>query len=125
MRWNLPSLSRSELVRLRVKTRRRGIWFRVLDKVERGLVNLAIKVVKRVRSLVLAKSLIKVVKKLTDAIENQPTRLITHFARPLAQKFSRIAQKWGNKTASSWAVDIGFIKYLAIIQKNSPQIFRV
>jgi hypothetical protein len=38
---------------------------------------------------------------------------------------SEIAQSWGNKSARLWAVDIGFIQYLAIVQKNLSPVFRV
>jgi hypothetical protein len=34
---------------------------------------------------------------------------------PLAEKISRIAQKWGNRTAREWMKDADFIRYLAIM----------
>jgi hypothetical protein len=125
MGWNRVSLSRSELVKLRVKARRRGVWFKILTRVERGLLDLAIKVVEKVRSLVLARSLISVVKKLTNAMESEVTRLMRTVGRRLAQKLSEIAQEWGNKVACLWAVDLDFIQYLAVMEKNLSPIFRI
>lgn len=125
MGWNRVSLSRSELVRLRVKARRRGVWFRVLNRVERGLVDLSIRVVEKVRSRVLARSLTCVVKKLVDAMESEVTRLMKAVGLQLAQKLSEIAQSWGNKAARLWAVDLGFIQYLAVMQKNLSSVFKV
>ena len=86
--------------------------------------DLAIEVVERVRSLVLARSLISVVKKLTDAMESKVARLMKTVGRQLAQRISQIAHGWRNKSASSWAVDSGFIQYLAVTQKNLSPIFR-
>lgn len=123
MGWNRVPLSRSELDKLRVKARRRGAWYRVLSRVERGLLDLAIKVVENVRSRVLARSLISVVEKLLDAMESEVTRLTRTVGRSLAQKLSEIGQGWGNKSARLWAVDLGFIKYLAVMKKNLSPSF--
>jgi hypothetical protein len=37
----------------------------------------------------------------------------------LAEKFSCIAQAWGNKMATAWGTDIGFAQYLAVLALNS------
>jgi hypothetical protein len=87
--------------------------------------DLAIKVVEKVRSPVLARSLISIAKKLTDAMESEVTRLMRTVGCPLARKLSEIAKGWGNKSARLWAVDVGFIQYLAVMQKNLAPIFRV
>lgn len=122
---NLVPLAQSELVRLRVKARRRGVWFRVLNSVERGLMNLTIKVVDKVRSLVLARSLNCVVRKLTDAMESEVTRLMRTVGYSLAQKLSEIAQGWGNESARLWTSDLSFVQYLAVMRKNLSPILRV
>jgi len=123
--WNSAFLSRLELAKLRVKARRRGVWFRMLSRVERGLIDLSIRVVEKVRSLVLARSLISVVEKLLEAMESEVTRLMRTVGRSLAQKLSEIAQGWGNKSARLWAGDLGFVQYLAVTQKNLSPSFRV
>lgn len=123
--WNRFSLSRFELVKVRAKARRRGVWFRVLSRVERGLIDLAIKIVERPRSLVLARSLVGVVEKLLDALESEVTRLMRTVGHSLAKKLSEIAQSWGNESASLWTADLSFVRYLAMIQKNLRPIFRV
>jgi len=123
--WNSASLSRSELAKLRVKARRRGVWFRILSRVERGLIDLSIKVVEKVHSLVLARSLISVVEKLLEAMESEVARVMRTVGRSLAQKLSEIAQGWGNEAARLWAGDLGFVQYLAVTQKNLLPSFRV
>lgn len=123
--WNRFSLSRFELVKVRAKARRRGVWFRVLSRVERGLIDLAIKIVERPRSLVLARSLVGVVEKLLDALESEVTRLMRTVGHSLAKKLSEFALSWGNESASLWTSDLSFVRYLAMIQKNLRPIFRV
>jgi len=88
------------------------------------LMNLVIRVVDRVRSLLLAKLLFSAVKKLLDAMESEVVRMMRTVGRQLAKNLSGIAQAWGNKSAAQWAEDLGFIQYLAVTQKNLSPMFR-
>ena len=81
-------LSRFELVRLRRKALRRGIWYKVLSRIERSLVNLAIAAVSRVRSLVLARSLAVVVEKLSGFFGSGVLRRVQAVGFPLSALFS-------------------------------------
>lgn len=116
---NQVYFTRSELVKLRFRALRQGVWFRVLNRVERGMVNLAVKIVKKVRSLVLARSMALVAKKLLTAMESDVAHLMRTVGFTLAQKLSRIAQSWGNRSAVRWAVDLGFVKFLAICHMDT------
>jgi hypothetical protein len=71
-------------------------------------------VTSNVRSTVLASALRSIVEKLLGAMESKVERRMKRIGVPLAQKISRIAQEWGNKTALEWANDPGFIQYLTI-----------
>jgi hypothetical protein len=106
--------SRFDLVRLKYKALRCGVWFRVLSRVERSLVDVAIAAVSRVRSLVLARSLAFVVKKLGGVFGSGVERRIQAVGFPLARELSGIAQRWGNVLAVRWANDLGFARYLAV-----------
>jgi hypothetical protein len=117
-------LTKEELTKIKVRAIRRGVWFRVLSKIERASMDLTIKVVKRVRSFLLARVLSSIVRKLLDAMESRVVRLMREVGRGLAQKLSRIAQSWGNKSANKWAADPGFIQYLTINCMNTPALFR-
>ena len=117
-------LTRSELTKIRAKAIRRGIWFKVLSGAERAYIGLAIRVVERVRSLLLAKVLTSILKKLLSAMESRVARIMREIGRPLAQKLSRIAQKWGTKPAVQWADDHGFIQYLAVNYMNTPEMLK-
>jgi len=113
-------LIRSEIIKVKTRSLRRGIWFRALTKVERACVDLAIKVVERVRSRLLQKVLDSIIKKLEEAMESQVQRLMREMGGSLASKVSQIALEWGNKSAIHWVTDSGFIQYLTITYMNTP-----
>lgn len=119
------ALTKRDLVNLKSAALRRGAWFRVLGKMERALVDLAIRVVFRVRSPVLHKALNSIVKKLIHAFDDKISRTIRTIGFPCAQKLSLLAQKWGNEPAQSWMFDQSFARFLAIMHINSPDLFRL
>lgn len=86
---------------------------------------LAIKVVDRVRSHLVAKLLASIIRKLQDAMRGKVARVMKEIGYASAQKLSRIAQNWGNVSASRWVKDRGFIQYLAITYMNTPATFQV
>ncbi len=122
-RTALGTLNRSRLARLRTNAVRRGVWFRVLSRLERASVDLTIRVVEKVRSAVLAEALLSIVKKLTDAMESPVTRLRREVGSSLARKMSLIAQRWGSKSAIKWKADRRFIRYLTIMHLNASSTF--
>jgi len=120
---NFP-LGKDELARIKAKAMRRGIWFKMLTRAERAQMDLTMKIVKRIRSFILAKVVSSIVKKLLDAMESKVAHLTREVGHALAQKLSRIAKKWGNRSADQWAVDSDFIQYLTISYMNTPALFR-
>lgn len=118
-------IGKRKLVELKLRARRRGLWFRALSQVDRALVDLTIKVAVEVRSSRLAQALLSVMKKMEVAFENGVSwnAHVTGFS--LARKLSDLAQKWGNRLAKSWASDVLFAKFLAIMHLNGfPSIRR-
>jgi hypothetical protein len=107
-------LSRLELMRLKQKALRRGIWHKILSRIERSLVELAIATVNKIRSLVLARSLALIVEKLSGIFGSNVQRQVQAVGFPMARRLSCIAQKWGNASASCWACDLGFARFLAV-----------
>lgn len=110
---------KSELVKLRSKAFRRRVWFNTLNRIERGLIDSVIKVVDMVRSTLLAKVLTAIVKKLLTTLESKVSRMMREVGQPLAKKLSLTAQLWGNKSASEWVSNKGFIQYLTIVAFNT------
>jgi hypothetical protein len=112
-------LTREALAKLRLKARRRGVWFRDLKHSERKLLDLTIRVVQRVRSFKLAKLVSRIVGKLCEAMESRVHRLMRTEGRRMAEKLSKIGQAWGNRAARSWAKDRGFMQYLTVTNLSS------
>jgi hypothetical protein len=112
------ALTRSEIIKVKTRALRRGMWFRALTKMDRACVDLAIIVVERVRSRLLRRVLFSVIKRLEEFMESQVQRLMREVGADLARKISRVAQKWGNKSAVVWAFDSGFVRYLTISYMN-------
>lgn len=110
------------LLRLKLKAIRCGVWFRVLNRVNRVLIDLAIKVTDRIRSPKLAGVILALVRKLTDAFESRVSRAVKYIGVPLARRVSSLAQKWGNRYAENWASDMGFARYLAIMSINDRSL---
>ena len=111
-------LNKTQLIKLKFKAMRAGVWFKALPRIDRVLVDLTIKVAENIRSITLAKSIFAVVGKLEGLLESSFLKSLRSIGRPLAEKLSAIAQKWGNATAKSWAVDSSFVFFLAVMHTN-------
>jgi hypothetical protein len=124
--YSIP-LTREILAKLRLKAKRCKAWFR-LKRDERRFMDLVISVVEKVRSFFLARILSPIIKRLLEAMggprdvmEAVLGKVACHMmmeGRSLAQKISRIARDWGNKSAARWPDDSGFVKYLSIMCLN-------
>ena len=107
-------LNKAELLKLKTKAMRCGVWFRALQRIDRVLIDLTIKVADTVRSPMLAKSILSLTRKLETIMESGFSRTVRTVGLPQAQKISSIAVGWGNRSASEWADDLGFARYLAV-----------
>ncbi|MDH5266294.1 MAG: hypothetical protein OEW62_01295 [Candidatus Bathyarchaeota archaeon] len=119
----LTSLRMNGLAAIRSMAIRRRVWFRVLNRLERGLMNLTLKVTTEVRSKVLAKAVYSIVMRLLEALESRVDLTMRRIGAPLAKKLSLMAQKWGNSSAGIWSSDISFVRFLAVMHLNSPKVF--
>jgi len=95
-----------------------------LQRIDRVLFDLTIKVVETVRSSKLAKSLLALTRKLEDVIENSFSGHLRDIGLPRAQKISLMARTLGNISAVDWAFDRSFAIFLAIMQVNESKIFK-
>lgn len=109
------------LLRMRRQALRRGVWFRVLDSVERALLSLVPRCMEKPRSSGLIDMLAKIIVKIKNALKSPIADLVSQVGGPLARTLSRIAQKWGYKTAGEWASNEGFWRYLAIESLNNTR----
>lgn len=112
------ALSVSALLRIKQLALRRRIWFKALNHLERGIIDLTVKTVDQIKSSKLAQVVTGILSKLEAAMESLTSRLARTVGLPLAQKLSDLAVSWGNSSAREWAYDLAFAKYLAVTKHN-------
>jgi len=111
-------LNRTQLIKLRIKAMRAGVWFKTLPRIDRVLVDLTIKVADNIRSVSLAKCIFAVVGKLEGLLESSILKSLRLIGLPLAEKISSLAQKLGNTSAKNWTADSSFAFFLAVMHTN-------
>jgi len=116
-------LDSAQLAKLKRKAMRYGVWFRALRRIDRVLIDLTIKVACNVRSVVLAKSILALARKLEGIMESGFSRALREVGFQRAQKLSLVAQKWGNLSANEWSSDPSFAGFLAVLSINEPKTF--
>jgi hypothetical protein len=119
-----PSLlTREGLEALRRRALRSKAWFR-LERVERAVVELTIKVVERVKNATLAGIILRIVDKLRQWMKPSLKEVALSIGRPLTERIARVAEAWGNHEAKEWLKDPGFILYLGVSWLNTPKALR-
>ncbi|RLG59141.1 hypothetical protein DRN86_04710 [Candidatus Geothermarchaeota archaeon] len=118
----MSSFTRTRLIDIRRRAMRCGVWFRVLSRVERAIVNLTIRVVDEAKSKLLVGTLKKIVDKLCEAMLSFRD-LVSKIGRQLARRISDfLVNKLGYEEAREWAYDRGFWEYLTVITINQPRV---
>jgi hypothetical protein len=113
------SLSVGLLTQAKKLALRRGVWFRTLNRIERAIIDLTVKCVDSIKSGRLAKMLTAIIDKLQSAMESIVDRLVRTIGVPLAEKISCVAAGWGNVSAESWASDLSFAAFLAMMHTSN------
>jgi hypothetical protein len=118
-------LERRALSRLLKIASRNGVLHRCLSMGQRMYIGLVVKLVDRVSSLLVARVLAPIIVRLLEALRGFPKLMMEVLGRvkywmivkgrEKAEEISRIAQKWGNKTAHKWAKETGFIRFITIM----------
>ncbi len=98
---------------------RRGVWFRSLNRIERGIIDLTVRYVESIKSTKLAKVVTAIIEKLQMTMESTADKLVRTVGLPLARKISEIAVNWGNRSASMWAEDRSFARFLVVNYGNA------
>lgn len=111
-------LDKAQLLKLRNRAMRSGVWFKALRRIDRVLVDLTIRVANSIRSVTLANSILAITRKLQELQESKFSHAASYIGSPIARNLSTLAQKWGNKRAKMWANDKNFIRYLTIMSLN-------
>lgn len=103
---------------IREKALRRRVWYS-LDLVERGIINLTIRVVERIKSTHLMTEVVKILVKINDALKNPFIMHIKTFGVKKGKLIIENAVKWENKVVLEWRLR-DFAKFLAFNNYNNP-----
>ncbi len=112
-------MTRGWLESVKERALRKRVWYRVLNKLERGIISLTIRCVDEVKSSRLALVIGRLVCKILKACRSTFLMRVARTGRGLAEARSRIAVSWGLVEASSWSGDRDFIRYLGVNAVNS------
>ena len=99
---------------------RRGVWYRVLDRLERGILTLASRVVDEVKDAALGVELVKIIAKIRDATSSRFVRHVETFGVLQVRAVCGHALGFGYTGAGSWASEEGFARYLGFLDFNQP-----
>lgn len=123
--FNSGFLDKKKLINLKTIAIRSGAWFKTLRRIDRALIDLTIKVVGRIKSTRLAKSILSLTRKLEETLKiNGFSGRLRELGLPLAQKISSIAQKLGNVSAVDWAFDSSFAVFLTVMHFYNDKTFK-
>jgi hypothetical protein len=105
-------------MKIKVRALRQKIWFKALSRVERGLIDLTIRCVERIRSHTLMKAVLAVVDKLLKTLDEEFLQKAERLGRKIVEKVSFVALNWGNRNALMWKWDLDFVRFLGVIVVN-------
>src|SRR6266571_3824282 len=94
-------ITREVLIGIKTRGLRRRVWYRELDRMERGLVDLTIRWVDKVRSGRMTETLVRILVELAMALETGMGRVLGR-GRVLAARASELAVQWGNGSEFYW-----------------------
>ena len=101
---------------------RKRVWYRAIDSLERGIINLTIRFVESVKSLRLTKVLEGIVLKLSEAMKSRFTRHVETYGVGKLVELVAIAEGFGSVVARGWLRDKGFPRLIALNHMNNPGV---
>ena len=107
-----------QLVKLKMKALRSGVWLKTLQRIERALIELTISVATIVRNAKLVKSILTVTTKLEGAVESRISLVFREIDLPVPQRLSLIAQKLDYDSAKTLASNSSITRFLAVLYLN-------
>ncbi len=111
-------LTGRNLAGLKTRAIRKRVWFSVLDRVERGLLDLTMRWVDKVRSGRMTETVLRILLKLVRAMERGIGRVLV-VGRELALRASVLAVGWGNSEAYAWRLDKTFWRAIVLGRSNT------
>ena len=108
------------LIRWWRRAQRRRVLYSALDREERSILYLAMRAFDEIRNANVGTIIVKILAKLNEALKSPFVRKMETYGIQRARIVSSYAVKLGLEAAKSWAVDVGFVKYLTALELNAP-----
>ena len=99
---------------------RRGVLFKVLDREDRGFLYLAMRAVDEIKSLRVARIIMRIIRKLRDALISPFARQVIDYGLRRVRTLAALAVSWGYEAAREWVYDIGFARYVTLLEVYRP-----
>lgn len=115
----MSPLTTKGLMKIKARALRHRVWFKTLSRAERAIIDLTIKCVERIRSRILTRVISKILDKILKTLKNSFLETADKVGRETVERLCRIAGRWGNRTASGWKHDLGFIRFLGVNATNN------
>lgn len=106
-------LSCAYLSSLRARALRQRVYFRALTRIERGLVDLVIRIKRQIVNERLVAILLAICDRLQRALMGFRERLRA-LALPHAQRLAALASRWGHPEAYLWPYDPSYLEYVGL-----------
>ena len=113
-------LTRGFLLKIRRRAIRKRVYYRALDRLERGILDLSSRLLDSAQSVVLLQQLFEIVMKLEEALKGRFQRHVESFGVRRVAQIIMQAVKFGYRDAVRWLRDPGFMEYLTVMDLNSP-----
>jgi 5-carboxymethyl-2-hydroxymuconate isomerase len=111
--------TKQDLQRIKSRALRAKVWFRALSKVERAIVDLTIRCVEKVRSIVLAGAISTIVTKILKSLEEDFVVTADRIGYEIAEMLCTLGERWGNKTCFTWKCDKYYVRFLGVNALNN------
>jgi hypothetical protein len=111
--------TKQELMKIRSRALRTRIWFRTLSKVERGIIDLTIKCVEKIRSNVLVRTISTIITKLLESLGESFMERAERTGHKIAASLCSLGERWKNKSCLTWKSDKCFVKFLGVNALNA------
>jgi len=112
-------LTKQGLTKIKSRAVRNRVWYDVLSRAERAIVDLTIRCVEKVRSPILAKTITQILGKISKTLAKPFLSKAQEIGRDLARRLGKVAEKWGNKEAPNWYNDNEFTRFLGVTALNT------
>ena len=106
-------------MKVRSRAYRTRVWFKAISGVERAIIDLTIKCVENIRSVVLNGTISAIVSKILHCLEEGFMTRAEKVGRKVVESVCAAGKKWGNTTCSAWRYDQSFISFLGVNALNS------